>query len=84
MNVSNDRYLNTPEKLHSKLNAMEKKQEGSLSTMTILHGTEKVCNEFPKGSFPRLLWDEQMKAASLKNAKSMRWRGGIRWLLNGA
>ncbi len=45
--------------------------------------TEKVCNEFPKGSFPRLLWDEQMKAASFKNAKSMRWHPlVIKWCLN--
>ncbi len=45
------------------------------SDLRIIMGenNEKVCKEFPGGSFQRLLWDEQMKAASLKNAKSMRW-----------
>ncbi len=32
-----------------------------------------VSRDFPEGTFPRLLWDKQRKAASLKNTEGMKW-----------
>lgn len=44
--------------------------------------SEKVASLYPENSFPRLFWDEQLKAASQKKACSMRWHPlMIRWCL---
>ena len=32
-----------------------------------------ICSKYPDDSFPRLFWKQQLQAAQLKNAKSMRW-----------
>ena len=38
---------------------------------------------FPQGSFRRLFWEEQLKAASQKDPRQMRWHPLIiRWCLN--
>ena len=44
--------------------------------------TDEVKCTFPEGSFARLFWEEQTKASSLKNAKTMRWHPlFIKWCL---
>ena len=35
--------------------------------------SEKIAAIYPENSFPRLFWDQQLKAASQKKASSMRW-----------
>ena len=43
---------------------------------------DRVRDDYPEGSFQRVFWDQQEKAASLKNSKSMRWHPlFIRWCL---
>ena len=50
-----------------------------------VHLTEKnedVMKTFPQGSFRRLFWEEQLKAASQKDPRQMRWHPLIiRWCL---
>ena len=44
---------------------------------------ESIKESFPEGSFCRLFWSEQMKAAAVKDARQMRWHPTmIRWCLN--
>ena len=44
---------------------------------------QKVKDSFPEGSFRRLFWEQQLKAAGLASAKQMRWHPLIiRWCLN--
>ena len=41
-----------------------------------------VASSYEEDSFPRIFWDAQQKAATLKNSKSMRWHPlMIRWCL---
>ena len=41
-----------------------------------------VSADFPENSFQKLFWEQQQKAASLKNARSMRWHPlMIKWCL---
>ena len=43
---------------------------------------EAICQKYPEGSFQRLFWEQQLKAAKLSNPKSMRWHPMmIRYLL---
>jgi len=43
---------------------------------------EEVHSNFPEGSFERAFWEEQEKALSLNNAKSMKWHPVfIKWCL---
>ena len=52
-----------------------------LSIMT--ENTEDIRKKFPEGSFRRLFWEEQLKAASQKDPRQMRWHPLIvRWCLN--
>lgn len=45
-------------------------------------GSEEVKNNYPKDSFQRLFWEQQEKAASLQNSKSMKWHSlFIKWCL---
>ena len=45
--------------------------------------SEKVKSAYPEGSFARLFWEEQMKAACLNNTKQVRWHPVlIKWCLN--
>ena len=46
----------------------------------VMESTEQVHKTCPEDSFKRLFWDQQQKASSLKNSKSMRWhRVFIKW-----
>ena len=59
------------DKLHSDLSTIMNENDANVS------------KDFPEGSFPRLLWDEQRKAASLKKTNGMRWHPlVIKWCLN--
>ena len=43
--------------------------------------TRKIA--YPKGSFASLFWEEQLKAASVKDARQIRWHPlMIKWCLN--
>ena len=43
---------------------------------------EEVHSNYPEGSFERVFWEEQEKALSLSNAKSMKWHPVfIKWCL---
>ena len=44
---------------------------------------EKIMQKYDEGTFPRLLWDEQLKATSTKDLRQMRWHPTlIKWCLN--
>lgn len=44
---------------------------------------DKVKSAYSEGSFARLFWEEQLKAASLTNIKQVRWHPVmIKWCLN--
>ena len=44
--------------------------------------TKQVHSLHPEGTFECIFWDQQKKASSLKNAKSMRWHPVfIKWCL---
>lgn len=59
------------EALHRDLVNIMKEEDGSIK------------EKFPEGSFQRLFWSEQMKAAAVKDARQMRWHPTmIRWCLN--
>ena len=45
--------------------------------------TVTVKKTYAEGSFARLLWDEQLKAASAKDPRQVRWHPVlIKWCLN--
>ena len=42
-----------------------------------------IQNTYPEGSFARLFWEEQLKAATVTNARQIRWHPMIiKWCLN--
>lgn len=44
---------------------------------------EQIKGTFPEGNFARLFWEEQLKAARVKDPRQMRWHPlMIRWCLN--
>ena len=44
---------------------------------------EAVSKAYPEGTFRRLFWDEQFKAASLTDSRQMKWHSVIiKWCLN--
>ena len=44
---------------------------------------EHVQSAYPEGSFSRLFWEQQLKAASLKDRRQMKWHPVlIKWCLN--
>ena len=48
----------------------------------VMESTEQVHKTCPEDSFKRLFWDQQQKASSLKNSKSMRWHPVfIKWCI---
>ena len=49
----------------------------------IMHDcSEKVTNEHPEGSLPRVFWEQQLKAASCADKRQMRWHPVIvKWCL---
>ena len=50
----------------------------------IMHDcSEKVTNEHPEGSLPRVFWEQQLKAASCADKRQMRWHPVIvKWCLH--
>ena len=45
--------------------------------------TNKVHTECPEGSFKRIFWDQQLKAANIKDRKQIRWHPAIiKWCLH--
>ena len=45
--------------------------------------SDEIRDAYPEGSFRRLFWDEQLRAATVKNARQIRWHPMmIRWCLN--
>ena len=52
--------------------------------VSIMRDNQEQINEaYPEGSFPRLFWEEQFKAASLADSRQMRWHPTtIKWCLN--
>ena len=50
---------------------------------TMKENSNSIAGIFPEESFANLFWQEQMKAASLKNSHQMRWHPLIiRWCIN--
>ena len=44
--------------------------------------TKDIHSTYPEDSFERLFWDQQVKASSYKNSKSMKWHPlFIKWCL---
>ena len=107
---TNDRYLNTPEKL-SKIDSLRKramkaesqnmKLREKIRKMTDSQGEvidddlnadltdimsenhDRIEKTYPEGSFARLFWEEQHKAASVSNSRQTRWHPVlIKWCLN--
>ena len=52
--------------------------------LSIMHSyDDEVKKVYPEGSFSRLFWEDQLKAASAKDARQMRWHPlMIKWCLN--
>ena len=49
---------------------------------TIADNNDSIVKQFPEGTFRRLFWEEQRKAAMVKDARQMRWHPMmIRWCL---
>ena len=45
--------------------------------------TPEIVEAYPEGSFKRLFWEEQLRAASKKDMRQVRWHPLIiRWCLN--
>ena len=45
--------------------------------------TQEIHNAYPEGSFKRLFWEEQLRAAQAKDPRQVRWHPLIiRWCLN--
>ena len=45
--------------------------------------TSEVHTECPEGSFKRIFWDQQLKAANIKDRKQIRWHPAIiKWCLH--
>lgn len=105
---TNDRYLNTPEKV-AKIDDLRKRARNAEQTVVklrekirtltqeqgevldesfnsdLLHimqeNSDDVKRTYPKGSFARLFWDEQIKAATASNPRGIRWHPvTIKWL----
>ena len=52
--------------------------------LSIMHDNhQKVKDAYPDGSFAKLFWDEQLKAASVSDPRQVRWHPVlIKWCLN--
>ena len=52
--------------------------------LTIMRNSNSMIQEqFPEGTFRRLFWDQQFKAANTKDSRQMQWHPCmIRWCLN--
>lgn len=78
------------EKLKEKIQQLTQQQGDEVDTnlnadlLGILNENyEQIKQAYPEGSFPRLFWEEQLKAASVKEARQVRWHPlMIKWCLN--
>ena len=49
----------------------------------MISSNDSVKKAYPEGSFSRLFWEEQLKAASVKDARLIRWHPVmVKWCLN--
>lgn len=83
--VSRQRIKRLTEKLamRTELNGVivDSDFQSDLSQIT-KDATAVVTENHPPGSFERIFWDQQMKAHSLQNARSMKWHPlMIRWCI---
>ena len=77
--------------MHLKRKISEAAREGGITLDEELHNdmkalvdssTKQVHSLHPEGTFECIFWDQQKKASSVKNAKSMRWHPVfIKWCL---
>ena len=74
------------EKIKEAIEAEGDTVEKSLSSdlLSILNtNTEQINRAYPEGSFPNLFWKEQLKAASVKDPRQVRWHPAIiKWCIN--
>ena len=57
--------------------------DSDLRATSALPDCTDIMQQYPKDSFPRIFWQQQMEAASRKNARTMRWHPlMIRWCLS--
>ena len=77
-------------KLQQKIEQLTEKQGESVNIalhtdlLSIMHEkTDEIEKAYPKGSFRRLFWEEQFRAACAKDPRQVRWHPLIiRWCLN--
>ena len=67
---------------HNQGEVLDKNMEIDLITI-MRDNAEKINTTYAEGTFARLFWDEQFKAASLHNKRQVRWHPVIiKWCLN--
>lgn len=50
--------------------------------VTMDESAPEIIKQYPPGSFRRIFWEQQQRAASLKNSKSMKWEPAmIRYII---
>ena len=77
-------------KLQQKIEQLTEKQGESVNIglhadlLSIMHeNTDEIKKAYPKGSFSRLFWEEQLRAACAKDPRQVKWHPlMIRWCLN--
>ena len=107
---SNERYLNTPEKMKKMSNLKKKvklveskvrklktrieqltQQQGESIDSDLQDNLLSVMNEnndsiiasYPENSFARIFWEQQLRAASVKDKRQVRWHPLIiKWCIN--
>eukprot|EP00731_Ephydatia_muelleri_P009106 Em0004g1444a len=63
--------------------AVDDSLHSDLRATSALPDCTDIMQQYPKDSFPRIFWQQQMEAASRKNARTMRWHPlMIRWCLS--
>lgn len=78
------------EKLKAKIQQLTQQQGDDVDTnlnadlLGIMNENhEQIKQAYPEGSFARLFWEQQLKAASVKDARQVRWHPlMIKWCLN--
>ena len=58
--------------IESEGNAIHEDLHSDLHTI-MNNQSKQIRNTYPQGTFARLFWDEQLKAASAKNPKQICW-----------
>eukprot|EP00731_Ephydatia_muelleri_P009301 Em0004g1639a len=63
--------------------AVDDSLHSDLRATSALPDCTDIMQQYPKDSFPRIFWQQQMEAASRKNARTMRWHPlMIHWCLS--